>query len=221
MKPLLSRTEDGDTLRDLGRASIQIVHDLKNQLNGLKLYATFLRKRLEKSDRPDDEQETIGKLISGLERAASDLSTIVQYGRPIELKKQPGLDVQKILRSICSNLPETNCEISFSSEPEPLKGEFDPTMLADALKWISIGATKLQQDKTEQRQISVTVKRSTNETAAILEWSGLNHLDHDPFRSFIGSDEIRMSLAARIVEAHGGSTEQQNNRLVVKLPLSE
>jgi hypothetical protein len=102
-----------------------------------------------------------------------------------------------------------------------MKGEFDPTMLADALKWISIGVTKLQQNKTEQRQISVTVKRSTNETKAILEWSGLNHLDHDPFRSFIGSDEIRMSLAARIVEAHGGSTEQQNNRLVVKLPLSE
>jgi len=220
MKPLLSRTEDSDTLRDLGRASIQIVHDLKNQLNGLKLYATFLRKRLEKSDRPEDEQETIGKLISGLERAANDLSTIVQYGRPIELKKQPGLDVQKILRSICSNLTETNCEISFSSEPEPLKGEFDPTMLADALRWISIGATKLQQDKTEPRQLSVTVKRSANETA-IVEWSGLNHLDHDPFRSFIGRDEIRMSLASRIVEAHGGSTEQQNNRLVVKLPLSE
>ena len=220
MKPLLSRTEDSDTLRDLGRASIQIVHDLKNQLNGLKLYATFLRKRLEKSARPDDEQETIGKLISGLERAANDLSTIVQYGRPIELKRQPDLDVQKILRSVCSNLTETNCEISFSSEPEPLKGEFDPTMLADALRWISIGATKLQQDKTEPRQLSVTVKRSANETA-IVEWSGLNHLDHDPFRSFIGRDEIRMSLASRIVEAHGGSTEQQNNRLVVKLPLSE
>jgi nitrogen fixation/metabolism regulation signal transduction histidine kinase len=221
MKPLLSRTEDGDTLRDLGRASIQIVHDLKNQLNGLKLYATFLRKRLEKSDRPDDEQETVGKLISGLERAANDLSTIVQYGRPIELKKQPGLDVQKVLRSICSSLTETNCAISFSSEPEPLTGEFDPTMLADALKWISVGATKLQQDKTAHRQISVTIKRSTKETAAIVEWSGLNDLDHDPFRSFIGSDEIRMSLAARIVEAHGGSTEQKNNRLVVNLPLSE
>ena len=49
MKPILSQTEDKSTLQDLGRASIQIVHDLKNQLNGLKLYATFLRKRLEKS----------------------------------------------------------------------------------------------------------------------------------------------------------------------------
>jgi hypothetical protein len=46
MKPLLSGMQDIDKLQDLGRASIQIVHDLKNQLNGLKLYATFLRKLL-------------------------------------------------------------------------------------------------------------------------------------------------------------------------------
>ena len=39
---------------------MQIVHDLKNQLNGLKLYATFLRRRIEKNERPGDEQETIG-----------------------------------------------------------------------------------------------------------------------------------------------------------------
>ena len=72
---------------------MQIVHDLKNQLNGLKLYATFLRRRLEKSERPEDEQETIAKLMAGLDRAASDLSTIVEYGRQIELKKQPGFEV--------------------------------------------------------------------------------------------------------------------------------
>jgi len=104
MVPILSRTEDKGTLQELGRASIQIVHDLKNQLNGLKLYATFLRKRLEKSDRPEDELETISKLISGLDRAAVDLSTIVEYGRKVELKTQPGLDIQKILRSVCARV---------------------------------------------------------------------------------------------------------------------
>jgi len=65
MKPLLSESEDNDTLRTLGQASVQIVHDLKNQLNGLKLYATFLRNRMEKSERPADELETINKLIAG------------------------------------------------------------------------------------------------------------------------------------------------------------
>jgi len=221
LKPLLTRTEDKDSLQDLGRASVQIVHDLKNQLNGLKLYATFLRKRMEKSDQPEDEQETIKKLINGLERAANDLCTIVQYARPIELKKQPGVDIEKTLRGICSNLGETTCTISFNSETGPLKGEFDPTMLVDALKWISAAATKICQGRDEPRAIAVSVGRSDTETVATIEWSGLNGLDHDPFRSFVGSDEIRMSLAARIVEAHGGSAEHQDNRLVVKLPLSE
>src|ERR1051326_2928235 len=96
MKVSMSRTEDRETLQDLGRASIQIVHDLKNQLNGPNLYATFLRRRIEKNGRPEDEQETIVKLIAGLDRAASDLSTIVEYGRQIELKKQPRSEERRV-----------------------------------------------------------------------------------------------------------------------------
>src|SRR3972149_127447 len=106
MKPLLTKTEDQDSLQNLGRASVQIVHDLKNQLNGLKLYATFLRKRLENSDRPADELETVNKLIAGVERAAADLSTLVQYSKPIELKKQAGVDVHKMLRNVITNLTQ-------------------------------------------------------------------------------------------------------------------
>ena len=55
MKPL-SRIDDGSTLQELGIASIEIVHDLKNQLNGLKLYARFLKRRIEKSERREDEK---------------------------------------------------------------------------------------------------------------------------------------------------------------------
>src|SRR5436189_1688285 len=97
MKSLMTRTDDGGTLQDIGRASIQIVHDLKNQLNGLKLYATFLRKRMEKGERPADEQETISKLIAGLERAAADMTLLVRYGRPLDLRRQSGTDLAKLL----------------------------------------------------------------------------------------------------------------------------
>src|SRR5512132_1079076 len=111
MKPLKSEIQDSSQLQEIERASIQIVHDLKNQLNGLKLYATFLRRRIEKSERPEDEQQTITKLIAGLDRAANDLSTIVQYGREIELKKQPGFDIQKVMRSICSQLNDNSAPV--------------------------------------------------------------------------------------------------------------
>src|SRR3954471_13226480 len=100
MKPLTSENYDTGALESLGRASVQIVHDLKNQLNGLKLYATFLRKRMEKADRPQDEQETVAKLIAGLERAASDMTTLVRMGPRMELRRQPQTDLVKILRGV-------------------------------------------------------------------------------------------------------------------------
>jgi signal transduction histidine kinase len=218
MKASMSRTEDTESLQDLGRASIQIVHDLKNQLNGLKLYATFLRRRIEKSDRPDDEQETIGKLISGLDRAATDLSMIVELGREIELKKQPGFEVGKVLRNLCSTFEETDAQVVCESDADSIQGDFDHSKLTDAIKSMFAGAIKFKKKDDPAQAVKVSLKASDNN--AVIEWSGLRALDHDPFRTFAGSDEIRLSMAKKIIEAHGGSTELADHKLVVVLPLS-
>jgi signal transduction histidine kinase len=218
MKASMSRTEDTESLQDLGRASIQIVHDHKNQLNGLKLYATFLRRRIEKSDRPDDEQETIGKLISGLDRAATDLSMIVELGREIELKKQPGFEVGKVLRNLCSTFQETDAQVVCESDADSIQGDFDHSKLTDAIKSMFAGAIKFKKKDDPAQAVKVSLKASDNN--AVIEWSGLRALDHDPFRTFAGSDEIRLSMAKKIIEAHGGSTELADHKLVVVLPLS-
>lgn len=215
----MSRPEETERLQDLGRASMQIVHDLKNQLNGLKLYATFLRRRIEKGERPGDEQETIVKLIGGLDRAADDLSTIVRYGQPVELKKQSGVEVDKLLRTACSSVEEANARIVWQDDSDVVQGKFDHFKLADAFKWLCLGAIKHRQTENESGEISVNAKLA-DATAAVLEWSGLRQLDHDPFRSFAGSDEIKLALAAKIIEAHGGSATFSDRKFVVMLPLS-
>lgn len=218
MKASMSRTEDRESLQDLGRASIQIVHDLKNQLNGLKLYATFLRRRIEKSERPDDEQETIGKLISGLDRAANDLSMIVELGREVELKKQPGFELAKVLRNLCSSFQESDAQVVCESNADSIQGDFDHSKLTDAFKSIFAGAIKFKRNEDDAEAVKVSLKASENN--AVIEWSGLRPLNHDPFRTFAGSDEIRLSLAKKIIEAHGGSTNMAEHKLVVVLPLS-
>jgi signal transduction histidine kinase len=225
MKPLLSESDDNQSLQALGRASVQIVHDLKNQLNGLKLYATFLRKRLENSERPADELETVNKLIGGLDRTADDLSMIVQYGQPLQLKKQPGIDLQKIMRGVAASLNDRSRAtgaIVIDSPPAPLVGEFDSAILADALKSISLGAMKMLTSKAREEALHVHLKGEAIETRrnGVIEWRVFDSLDHDPFHSFAGSDEIRMSLAAKVVEAHDGSAERQNGTLRVRLPLA-
>jgi signal transduction histidine kinase len=198
---------------------MQIVHDLKNQLNGLKLYATFLRRRIEKTERPGDEQETIGKLIQGLDRAADDLSTIVKYGQPVELKKQPGVEVDKVLRGVCATSNEGGARIVLNSSSGPVQGNFDLFKLTDAFKWLCAGAMKHKQNQDEGGEIFVTT-RSSDGARAVIEWSGLRELDHDPFRSFSGSDEIKLALAAKIIDAHGGSAKFIDRKFVVELPLS-
>jgi len=213
----MSRPEDNERLQDLGRASMQIVHDLKNQLNGLKLYATFLRRRIEKNERPGDEQETIGKLIGGLDRAAEDLSMIVRYGQPVELKKQTGVEVDKVLRAVCASLSEGGSSIVINNGSDGIQGNLDLFKLTDAFKWLCNGALKHRQNQ-DGAEVSVTA--GTDGDHAVIEWSGLRQLDHDPFRSFAGSDEIKLALAAKIIEAHGGSAKFIDGKFVVVIPLA-
>ena len=214
----MSRPEDNERLQDLGRASMQIVHDLKNQLNGLKLYATFLRRRIEKSERPGDEQETVGKLINGLDRAAEDLSMIVRYGQPVELKKQTGVEVDKVLRAVCASLTEGGASIALKNGSNGIQGNLDLFKLTDAFKWLCNGALKHRQSQDGEGEVLVTAGADGDQ--AVIEWSGLRQLDHDPFRSFAGSDEIKLALAAKIIEAHGGSTKFIDRKFVVVIPLA-
>jgi len=198
---------------------MQIVHDLKNQLNGLKLYATFLRRRIEKSERPDDEQETVTKLINGLNRAAEDLSLIVRYGQPLELKKQAGVDVNKLLQGACGNPSETGGAVVMESSSAVIQGSFDHFKLGDAFKYLCAGAIKHKRTEDGAGEVTVTA-RLANAGQVLIEWSGLRQLDHDPFRSFAGSEEIKLALAARIIEAHGGTAKFVDKKFAVELPLT-
>jgi nitrogen fixation/metabolism regulation signal transduction histidine kinase len=218
MKPLLSETQDIRTLQELGLASVQIVHDLKNQLNGLKLYATFLRKRMEKSERPADEMETISKLINGLERAAADMTTLVRYGRPLELRLQPRVDLVKMLAEITT----TRDGLRLEAEALDLEGEFDAASLAEALKAITNAALNMPRDRGADGELSIHLHREEGgaRRAAVIEWRGLKlNAEQDAFNSFAGSDALRMRLAAKIIEAHGGEAGQRTGALRIRLPL--
>lgn len=222
MKQLTSDLQDAETLQTLGRASVQIVHDLKNQLNGLKLYATFLRKRMEKSERPADEQETIGKLINGLERAAADMTVLVRYGRPIELRRQPHTNLVKIMSTVL-NAEEQDASIRFEPETNILTGDFDTVALVEALQTITANALNMRSGQSvdsDSQVVGLRRDEGAGAPQAVIEWRGVSIADGDPFHSFAGSNGLRMSLAAKIVEAHGGETEADAGTLRIRLPLA-
>lgn len=218
MKPLKTEIQDAETLRELGSASVQVVHDLKNQLNGLKLYATFLRKRMEKAERPADELETIAKLIAGLERGANDMTLLVRYGRPIELRRQAGTDLARLLRESAEG---ARVEV----DGDAYEGEFDPALLAEALKNITTGGRASAQTGDEG---GAGVRLSREESgasgaSALVEWRGvpLADTDGDPFKSFTGGAGLRLALAARIIREHGGEVSNDGGVIRARLPLQK
>ncbi|HEV2800445.1 MAG TPA: hypothetical protein VGW12_08110 [Pyrinomonadaceae bacterium] len=220
MKPIKATTHDTDALVELGRASVQIVHDLKNQVNGLKLYATFLRKRMERSERPQDELETINKIMAGLERTATDMNTLVRFGRPLELQRQPRLDFAALLASATEGdfAPQAN-------DGGHYRGDFDAPLLSDALKSIHAAARGLApKDATP----TVALRREeagaqASAPFALVEWRGLKTAtdDEDIFKSFNGGAGLRLALAAKVITAHGGTVEQAADALRVRLPLGK
>ena len=217
MKPLKTESQDAETLRELGSASVQIVHDLKNQLNGLKLYATFLRKRMEKGQRPADELETITKLITGLERAAADMTLLVRYGRPLELRRQPGTDLARLLAEAADGARVEAAAGSY-------EGDFDPTLLAEALKNITAGGRGEGGGGGSggAAQIGLRQEQAAGGRVAVVEWRGVfgPGAPEEPFRGLAGGAGLRLALAAKIIRAHGGDVSHEGGVARARLPLA-
>ena len=223
MKPLRSESTDANALHDLGRASVQIIHDLKNQLNGLKLYATFLRKRMERDARPADELETLAKLIAGLERAAADMAVLVRYGRSVDLRRQPRADLARILKAATA---DERVEIAAGR----YEGEFDAATLTEALTSVTTGARAAGGASGKGGALEIRLRRQQraageDAAVAVIEWRGValaaaDAGENDLFNSFNGGSGLRLALAAKIIRAHGGQAEQEKDTLRVRLPLS-
>jgi signal transduction histidine kinase len=223
MQTAPAKLYDSAALERVGGATLEIVHDLKNQLNGLKLYATFLRKRLEREDQPADERETLAKLISGLDRAAKDLTALVRYARPLDLHKQSDVNLQRIISHVISEvaqrdtggLPKMSIAVAF--EDDTLIGEFDPAALSEAFKSITDDVRSTVSAKNAELP-SIIVRRDGEMNAAIIEW----HVAKLPKRTGSlshGCGTIHTELAKKIVEAHGGDLTCEKNTIRVSLPL--
>jgi nitrogen fixation/metabolism regulation signal transduction histidine kinase len=226
MTPAPAKTTGNNALEDLGRATLQIVHDLKNQLNGLKLYATFLRKRLDREERSPEERDTLVKLIAGLDRAARDLTALVRFAQPVELHRQPRSDLSDLISGMIKDLTKrlgTNaplvCEIESGA---PLYGEFDRAVLSEALQAITEEAVHSRLSGAAAVSLHARRDVEDNSAPAVIEWRGIKLADRNQsFRSATCYGTVYIAQAARIIEAHGGRVAREPNAIRVWLPLSE
>ena len=213
MKPALAKAPDSKALEDLGRAALQVVHDLKNQLNGVKLYATFLKKRLERDDRNPEECEILSKLITGLDRAARDMNALVRYARPVEIHRR-----RANLRSI---IVDAMGPATASISNDDYCGEFDPEALLEAFRALNEHAVSHVPSR-DQKEVEIQVHRSETANEVVIEWRGARF--DSRVNAFALNQEhpsVHAALAARIIAAHGGRVEFELTAIRAFLPLTD
>jgi signal transduction histidine kinase len=215
MKPAVAKAPDSKALEDLGRAALQIVHDLKNQLNGIKLYATFLKKRLERDDCNLEEVEILSKLIAGLDRAARETNALLRYARPLEIHRR-----RANLRSIVVDAigPAAACISN-----DDYFGEFDPESLLEAFRTLNEHALSHVPSR-DQKEVEILVHRSEPENLpeVVIEWRGARF--DSRVNAFALNQEhasVHAALAARIIAAHGGRVEFELTVIRAFLPLTD
>jgi signal transduction histidine kinase len=209
---------DAKALEDLGRATLRIVHDLKNQLNGLKLYATYLRKRLDRDENATTERETVEKLVAGLDHAAKEMAALVRYAQPLDLRRQPKSDLRAITHSAVHD-PVYRVSGPLIAAPDPktaqkLFGAFDAHAIAEAFSALTREALAR---RGANSNITLKLDRLSSERLpmALVEWTGLAK------QTTATLPGIHAAFAKRIIEAHGGVVEFADEAINVKLPLSE
>ena len=223
MTPATAKVIDSRAAEELGRATLQIVHDLKNQLNGLKLYATFLRKRLEREEHSAEERETLAKLIAGLDNAAREMNALAHHARPLELRRRPDVDLGKIFLRVTESPSKDSGSLELPSvmlhiEDTGMFGEFDEPLLIDALISIT-NEVRRGVSKKESGNLSLHVHREADH--ALCEWRGgkLSML-YQPINNPNGCGTIHTALAAKIIEAHGGRVQCEADVIRAWLPLT-
>jgi two-component system nitrogen regulation sensor histidine kinase NtrY len=210
------KDSEEEVLIETGRMAARLIHDFKNQLGGLKLYAAYLKKRF--ADNPEG-LEIADKIVQGLNEMADQAAILSKLSRPMELRIEAG-DLKPVVERIAGNLQSKSqtrrvkleCEIE-SNLPQV---SFDLQSLSAALESIIVRAID---SSPENSQVKVSLKRQGEMLLIEIVDEG-ESLDDQRlealFDVFVGDrinkTSLGLAMARRIIGKHGGRVAARPGR---------
>lgn len=209
IEKFVNQEEDDAMLRETGRLTSRLIHDFKNQLGGMKLYATYLKKRFAENA---EGAEVAEKIIQGLNEMAEQAAWVSKLTRPIEVRRESGdlgQFIEMILSSLKAQAAEKSVEIALEAAPEPMGFRFDLQQMQVALSSILMRAIEVSPAGGE---IRVRLWRE-GETIRIEIPDAGETPDAERLRGFfdfltherLNRTSLGLAFAKRILELHDGA----------------
>jgi signal transduction histidine kinase len=211
-------------LIETGRMAARLMHDFKNQLGGLKLYAAYLQKRFAGNA---EGMEVAEKIAQGLNEMAEQAAILNKLCRPLELRMAPG-DPAPIVEQVMSRIePKTvakrvkiTSNVETGLEPglelgrkpgrkldEP-RVSLDPRLIGEALEAIILRAVDASPQDGEIRislsRLDETLRIEIKDNGALLD-DERRLIFFDPLAGDrLNRTALGLAMARRIIEGHGG-----------------
>jgi len=203
-------------LIETGRMAARLIHDFKNQLGGLKLYAAYLQKRF--ADNAEG-MEVAEKIAHGLNEMAEQAAILNKLCRPLELCMEHG-DPAPVVEQAMSKLgPRSEAKrvkITSLLEPDAPRVTFDPRLIGEALEAIILRAVDAS---PEDGEVGISLRRRDEALRIEIKDNGAP-LDDERRLSFfdpLAGDRLNrtalgLAMARRIIERHGGQVSARAYR---------
>ncbi|HKQ73586.1 MAG TPA: HAMP domain-containing sensor histidine kinase [Blastocatellia bacterium] len=195
-------------LIETGRMAARLIHDFKNQIGGLKLYAAYLQKRF--ADNAEG-MEIVEKIAKGLNEMAEQASILNQLARPLELRLEtgdPALIIEQAVSRLQSRASAKRAKITLSLDPDAPRISFDSRQIGAALESVISRAV----DATpEDGAVEISLRRKDEALEVEIKDNGPT-LDDNQRQNFfdpLAGDRLNkvalgLAMARRIIEKHGG-----------------
>ncbi len=226
----MSQKNEDATLIEAGRMASRLIHDFKNQLGGLKLYASYLKKRF--ADNAEGV-EIADKIILGLNEMAEQAGLVAKLTRPIQLRREM-CDLPQFLEMVLNSLkpqidgrrlqvktdfPATLPKLSFDlQQMQVALGAF----ITRAVAASSDGSELLLQAKPAPAGVEILVADQGETLPAERLQTFFDPLTNER----INPISLGLGLGRRIVELHGGEVAAEagtpaGTRVRVTIPVEE
>jgi len=196
---------------EVGRATSKLLHDFKNQMGGLKLYAAYLKKRFGSNPDLAEGLEIVDKISQSVNEMTENAALIGRLTRPLELKFTE-INLQTLIEQVINQLQPEIAERGLKLERD-MGGHFPP--IAGDQQQIQSALTILTAACVASLPDNGVLKLRLRTAGKGLQFSildsvnSLNDEQRQTFFDFLTSqrlnkDSLNLALAKRIIESHGG-----------------